>query len=328
MYVSRHFPWGLGAGQAWFCRSALVGFVLLGCVASVAADEPSLELEISQSSVRVGDHVEVLASARGGEGWLWGELTVALEPAGPWELVDGPVAVPETRPPVWKLTLAPMELGDRVVPSIAVSVRSPDGEAVDISSDDKPTVSVVSILSGEEGDAASAPMRDPVGVRGFPWEWILPVAVVLLPLLAGVVWWWRGRGRSGTADQPMLAPLAELELVVAELEKRIGREPPAGICDGLAAGLRRYLERRTGEPAEEMTSFELRLLARRRGWPEGAQRLVQRVMELADGVRFGRRPSTDDDLRAAAGGALDTARMVETFLREAEEERVAAEAGR
>ena len=95
----------------------------------------------------------------------------------------------------------------------------------------------------------------------------------------------------------MLPPLAELEALASELEERVGREPADGVCDRLAAGLRHYLERRTGEPAEEMTSFELRLLARDRGWPETTQRLVQRVMGVADGIRFGRRPSTDEELR-------------------------------
>ena len=44
----------------------------------------------------------------------------------------------------------------------------------------------------------------------------------------------------------------ELEALVADLDGRVGRDPADGICDRLAAGLRRFLERRTGEPAEEM----------------------------------------------------------------------------
>lgn len=294
---------------------------------AVVAEEPSLELEASPTSVRVGDRVEVVASARGGDsGLLWGELTAALEPGGPWELVDGPVSVAGTRPPVWKLTLVPMALGDQALPSITVSARSADGEAAEIKSNPPATISVVSILTGEEDDQTPAPLRDPIGVRGFPWEWVLPITGVLLPLLVGVAWLWRGRGRSGTAGRVVMPPLAELEALVSDLEGRVGREPADGVCDRLAAGLRRYLERRTGEPAEEMTSFELRLLARDRGWPEATQRLVQRVMGLADGVRFGRDPSTDDELRGAIGRALDAARSVEVFLEDAERERADAEA--
>jgi hypothetical protein len=98
----------------------------------------------------------------------------------------------------------------------------------------------------------------------------------------------------------------------------VGREPADGVCDRLAAGLRHYLERRTGEPAEEMTSFELRLLARDRGWPESARSQVQRVMGFADGTRFGRRPSTDDELHGAISRTLEAARSVEAHLEAAE----------
>ncbi len=293
----------------------------------VAADEPTLELEVSPTSVRVGDRVEVTASARGGDtGLLWGELTVALEPGGPWELIDGPVPVPGARPPVWKLTLAPMALADQALPSITVSARSADGETRVVESDGPETISVVSILSGEEDDQAPAPLRDPIGVRGLPWEWILPVVGVLLPLLVGIAWLWRGRGRSVMAGRVVVPPLVELEALASDLEGRVGREPAEGVCDRLAAGLRHYLERRTGEPAEEMTSFELRLLARDRGWPEATQRLVQRVMGVADGIRFGRRPSTDDELRTAIGHAIEAARSVEVHLEEAERERSAVDA--
>jgi len=311
--------------QALIFCSIFLG-ILLTLVGSVAADDPSLELSVSPSSVRVGDRVEVLASARGGDGWLWGDLTVALDPGGDWELIDGPIAVPETRPPVWKLTLAPMALGEQELPSITVSARSPDGEAVKIENGNPRTVSVASILSNEEEDPAPAPLRDPIGVRGFPWEWVVPIAGVLLPLLAGVGWWWRGRGKPEIAGRMVLPPLAELEALAIKLEERVGREPADGVCDRLAAGLRHYLRRRTGEPAEEMTSFELRLLARIRGWPETTQRLVQRVMDVADGIRFGRRDSTEDELRGAIDQALDAARSVETFLDDADREQTAAEA--
>lgn len=305
---------------------SLLALIMMGAAASAAADEPALELEVGRASVRVGDRVEIMASARGGEsGWLWGELTVALEPGGAWELIDGPNAVPGVRPPAWRLTLAPMELGEQALPSIAVSARSSDGETTQIGSEDPLAVSVVSILGGEEEDQAPAPLRDPIGVRGFPWEWVLPISGALLPLLAGVAWLWRGRGRSVVAGRAMLPPLAELEALASELEGRVGREPADGVCDRLAGGLRHYLERRTGEPAEEMTSFELRLLARDRGWPETTQRLVQRVMGVADGIRFGRRPSTEDELRGAIGQALDAARSVEVFLDNADQERAAAE---
>jgi hypothetical protein len=307
---------------------AAVAAVGLATGAAAAAEEPSLDLEVVESQVRVGDRVEVTASARGGEGLLWGELTVALEPDGPWALVAPPTAIAGVRPPAWKLALAPMALGEQALPEITVSVRSSDGETDRISCAEPPAVTVVSVLSPDEGDKTPAPIRDPIGVRGLPWEWILPACCVLLPLLGGIAWWLRGRGRTENAARRLLPPMEELEALVADLDGRVGRDPADGICDRLAAGLRRFLERRTGEPAEEMTSFELRLLARRRGWPETTQRLIQQVMGVADGVRFSRRPSTEDELRRAIGLALEAATTIETFMNPAEDKAAATGGGR
>ncbi|MEE4273155.1 MAG: hypothetical protein V2I67_15890 [Thermoanaerobaculales bacterium] len=311
-----------------FIRRLLL-FVLVAAAVNAAGSEtePVLELEVSPTSVRVGDPVEVMASARGGDELLWGELAVALEPGGAWELIGGPTAVPGVRPPAWTLELAPMETGEQELPTITVAARNVDGEVAEVGSANPPAVEVVSVLSGEEGDTAPAPVRDPIGVRGLPWEWILPLCAVLLPLMAAAAWWWRGRGRSDAGAVPALPPLAELEALAAELAARIGREPAEGVCDRLAAGLRRYLERRTGEPAEEMTSFELRLLARRRGWPEATQRLVQQVMMVADGVRFGRRPVADGELERAVDMALEAGRGVESFFAPPESSDDAVEAG-
>ncbi len=305
----------------------VIVIAVAGAAAVVAAEEPSLELEVSPTSVRVGDRVEVLALARGGDALMWGELTVAIQPGGSWELVDGPTAVPGTRPPAWKVFLVPMKMGEQTLPAVAVSTRSKDGEVREIGAGNPPSISVVSVLSGEEEDTAPAPLRDPIGVRGLPWEWILPVVGVLLPLLAMAAWAWRGKGRSIAGARPALPPLAEFEAQVADLEARVGREPADGICDRLAGGLRHYLERRTGEPAEEMTSFELRLLARRRGWPETTQRLVQQVMAVADGVRFGRRLTVDEELTRAISMGLDSARSVEAFLAPEEHDDERVEAG-
>jgi hypothetical protein len=221
-----------------------------------------------------------------------------------------------------------MAMGEQETPAISMSARSPGGEVVEVSAARPVVITVVSVLADSEDDPAPAALRDPIGVRGFPWEWVLPAAGILLPLMIGALWWRRSRGGTSASLRALLPPLAELEALAAELDTRIGREPADGICDRVAAGMRHYLERRTGEPAEEMTSFELRLLARRRGWPESTQRLVQEVMQVADGVRFGRRPSTEIELRAAISNAVEAAQLVEAFLNPPAEEQASAQGGR
>jgi hypothetical protein len=126
---------------------------------------------------------------------------------------------------------------------------------------------------------------------------------------------------------PALPPLEELEKAMAELRSRVGRDPVAGLCDGLAGSLRRFLERRTGEAALEMTTVELRQLARRREWQQQTQTNIHRVMSLADSVRFGRRPVAERDLSEAAENCVEAGRELERELRLREEEAAAAAGG-
>jgi hypothetical protein len=161
-----------------------------------------------------------------------------------------------------------------------------------------------------------APIRDPVGVHGFPWEWVFPAVVAALPLIALIAWWlYRRRTAAAAADPSSLVPpLAQLEELLRQLEAAVGREPSEGVCDRLAWGFRRYLERRSGEPALEMTSYELRGLARRSRWPDGTQRSLHEVMQVVDGVRFGRRRVPEAQLRGAIGAAEIAGRGLEEHL--------------
>jgi hypothetical protein len=294
-------------------------FVL--CAATLFAAEPAaLDVAVPDASFRVGDRVPVRVSARGGEDLMWGELRVGIESGGPWAVVESPREVTGARPPVWELVLAPMATGELALPAIAAGIRSGDGEAGEVGPADLPTVDVLSVLP-EDQEAQPAPMRDPLGVSGFPWEWLLPLAVPVLGAAAALAWWGRRRRRGGMAAVAAeLTPFDELSALLDRLDGRVGREPAESICDRLAGGLRCYLERASGEPAEEMTSFELRLLARAREWPEPVQRGIQAVMNIADRVRFGRFPADDLELRRAIGSGREVARCLEEHLRIDEEE--------
>ncbi len=278
-----------------------------------AAPAPTLEVDVPHAAFSVGDRVPLRVEARGGGDGLWGDLSVHVQPGGPWEVVDGPTAVPEASPPAWRVTLVPMQVGELALPEMAATLRPASGEPEQVAPSPAPQVTVASVLPpGEEVEPA--PLLDPVGVHGLPWEWVVPALPLLLPLLAAA-WWWRRRRRLGAEEgRPTRSPLAELDALVAELGRRVGRDPAEALCDRLAAGTRRYLERRTGHPALEMTSFELRLLGRREAWPEQVRRSLQRVTELADGVRFGRAATTDAELRAALAAAVELGRELESCL--------------
>jgi hypothetical protein len=299
----------------------LAAFVVVAVLAATLATaaEPSLDVMVPDTAVSVGDRVPVKVVARGGEDWLWGELQLRVTTDGPWEVVDGPRTIVGSRPPAWELTLVPMAVGEEPVPELAVTVRPPEGEARVVAVAEPPAVNVASVLP-PEAEADPSPMRAPLGVRGFPWEWLVPIFMALVPALAVQHWWMRRRrGVHDEEGDSRLPPIEQLEVLARGLAKDIGRVPAEELCDRLAGGFRRFLERRTGEPAQEMTSFELRGLARRGGWPDAVQRGVQRVMEAVDGVRYGRRRIGGTELRHAIDAAVDCGRGLESFLRAEEQ---------
>ncbi|MFV2072202.1 MAG: hypothetical protein ACC742_06055 [Thermoanaerobaculales bacterium] len=308
-------------------KALIVVAVVAVATASVAADQQAaLEVAAPTTAVSVGDRITVRITARGGEGRMWGVPRVATTPDGPWEVVVPPHEVAGVRPPAWDVVLAPMEVGELDLPVIAATLRPRDGDPSEVVADGAPVVTVASVLPAD-GEVAPAPLRPPIGVQGFPWEWVLPLAVPILGLAAAFGWWGTRRRRAnGVSSGPMLPPFEELESLAGILEDRIGRDPVEGICDRLSGGLRCYLERRCGEPAQEMTSSELRMLARALGWPEGVQRNMQGVTGLVDGVRFGRRPVTEEDLRRSIRTAVDTGRGLEEFLIAEERAETASEA--
>ena len=308
-------------------RAKVILAVVLAAVSvALAGEPPALEVTVPEAAVSVGDRVHVRVMARGGEDLMWGELVVGETSEPSWAVVNGPHELAGARPPVWELELAPMEVGEIALPAFTAVVRNPGGEAREVSASDGPLVSVASVLPSGE-DVQPAPLRDPLGVSGFPWEWVLPAAAPALVLAAALTWWGRRRKRVlEGASAPPPAPFDELESMLVKLEKRVGREPAEGVCDRLAVGLRHYLERRCGEPAEEMTSFELRLLTRKLGWPDSIQRGVQSVMGTADRVRFGRFPTDEQELRRAIAAARDTGVAVEEHLRPDQEESAIEEA--
>jgi len=299
--------------------------VLAAACAALAAEPPRLEVFVPDVTVRVGDRVAGRVAARGGEDLMWGGLQVDEQDGTSWVVLQGPSEVAGSQPPTWEFVLAPMEVGEIALPTFRVTVRDRDGRTREITTIGNRTITVASVLpAGDEVEPT--PLRDPVGVSGFPWEWALPAALPLLALAAALTWWGTRRRRAAAASAPPPAPIDELETVLATLETRVGREPAEGVCDRLAVALRHYLERRCGEPAEEMTSFELRLLARKLGWPQAVQRGVQDVMGTADRVRFGRYPAEDTQLRHAIIEARHTAAALEEHLRPTPEEDAVAEA--
>ena len=278
------------------------------------AGDASLEIKVPNHAVTVGDRVPIRVQARGGEESLWGDLAISTADGDAWALVEGPREIPGARPPAWEVVLVPLDVGDLELPTIEASLRNSEGQAINVAPAVKSTVTVASVLAPED-EGQPAPLRDPIGVEGFPWEWVLPLFVGLLPVVLLAAWWWRSRSVvTEEAGASRLAPFDEFKRLLEEIRRAIGHQPAAFVCDRLASGFRHYLERRTGEPAAEMTSNELRILARRSGWSQEVQAGLQRLTGVADGVRFGRRQVADSELEAAVQSAHEIGTVLESFL--------------
>ena len=295
-------------------RARATAATLAVCLAAVvvcAGEPPRLEAKVPAAAVSVGDRVSVQVTAVGGLDAMWGELSV--DPSQQWAVVVGPRAVAAAEPPAWTVVLAPLATGKLELPAMSASVRSADGTSQAATLAERPELTVASVLPPGE-DPKPAALRAPIGVHGLPWEWILPGLLAALPVIGVVAWALHRRRPVVPARAQLLAPMAELEAELAGVAEALGSEPATVTCDRMATALRRYLERRSGEPALEMTSFELRLTARRLSWPEPVQRTIQRVMAIVDGIRFGRRQASGEDLRRALTDALELGRALEAHL--------------
>jgi hypothetical protein len=296
----------------------LVLALILVAATSSGASGPELDVMITETELQVGDRLVIRVVARGGDGLLWGEPRITAD-RGAWAVVDGPRALAGSQPPAWQLTIAPLLVGEQALPEVRATVRSADGTTREAAVSGAPLVRIASVLPAGDQEIEPAPLRDPIGAVGTHWEWLMPVLAGIFVLLVMLLWW-RHRRSGSAVTEPAVAPLIELKTLIEALRKRIGREPAAGICDRLAGGLRCFLERRTGEPAQEMTSHELHQAARRLSWPAVVQRSLQQVLATADGVRFARRDSTDAELGAAVEAALVVGHEIEAHLAPAETE--------
>ena len=166
-------------------RLAVLLVVLTAAAAALAEEMPTFEIAFPDASISVGDRLPVRVTARGGQDLLWGDLDVGVEPDGDWALIDGPRGLAGSRPPAWELVLAPMEVGELEMPPMAAVVRGADGQPFEVTAAGLPAVNVVSVLPPDE-EVDPVALRGPIGVSGFPWDWVVPRAVPVLGLAAAI----------------------------------------------------------------------------------------------------------------------------------------------
>ncbi len=202
-------------------------------------------------------------------------------------------------------------------PARRVDVRPPDLE-----------LQVASRLPKGEKPEQIAPKADKgVRIPAIPAKvWAALAAGVAL--LAGLVWWWISRRRRrATTGEPAEPPVPAGE----ELTRELGRlallvENLGGDLRGfyseLTHAVKRYLERTTGDPVLEWTTFETVRRFRERGLELPADVALPDLLASADRVKFGKGASSREEARQA----LDRARRLHDHVEAREAERRSAEA--
>ncbi|MEO8055299.1 MAG: hypothetical protein ABI768_09100 [Acidobacteriota bacterium] len=121
--------------------------------------------------------------------------------------------------------------------------------------------------------------------------------------VAGLAWWWvLRRRRQGDLAEPAAPPVPPGE----ELRRELDRLAPAvdtlggdarGFYSELTHAVKRYLERTTGDPVLEWTTFETVRRFRERGFDLPADVSLPDLLASADRVKFGKGAATRDDAR-------------------------------
>jgi len=147
-------------------------------------------------------------------------------------------------------------------------------------------------------------------------------------LVAGLAWWAIARRRRRTAAgepaAPAMPPGEELLAGLARLApiaETLG-DDARGFYSDLTHAVKRYLERTTGDPVLEWTTFETVRQLREKGFDLRADVALPDLLASADRVKFGKVAATRDE----ALEALARARRLHDHVEEREAARRAAEA--
>ncbi len=230
----------------------------------------------------------------------------------------------------WRQTVAlfPFVAGTVRVPGPHYSFEeSSSGRKVDVSPPDL-ELQVASRLPKDQKPEQIAPKADKgIRIPAIPAKvWVALGAA--LALAAGLVWWWIARRRRkavlGESAAPPVPPGEELRRELDRLTpsvETLGEDARPFFSD-LTHAVKRYLERTTGDPVLEWTTFETVRRFREKGFELPAEIALPDLLTSADRVKFGKVAATRDDAR----DGLVRARRLHDHVEARETARLAAEA--
>ena len=186
-------------------------------------------------------------------------------------------------------------------------------------------LTVASRLPPDQKPEEIAPKADkPVRIPSWPLKyWVALAAGVAL--VASLVAWLVSRRRRKVAGLepgvPAIPPGEEFRLALARLAESVEGlgDDARGFYSDLTHVVKRFLERATGEPVLEWTTFETVRRLREKGFEFPREAAFPDLLASADRVKFGKGPATREDARQALGRARLVLDDVEARQRAQEE---------
>jgi len=303
------------------------GFGAFSSKGEEAPPSPSFSATADRTSVSLGDRVVVTFAARipaGATLALDALVTPAPEdgarpPGGAVLEFESPAAPTLTKSKTgdffeWSQTVAlfPFAAGTVRVPGPHYTFEeSSSGRKLDVRPPDL-ELEVASRLPKDQKPEEIAPKTDkPVRIPAWPAKyWVALAAGVAL--VASLVAWLVSRRRRKAAgaepDAPAIPPGEELRLALARLAaaaEGLG-DDARDFYSELTHAVKRFLERATGEPVLEWTTFETVRRLREKGFDFPREAAFPDLLASADRVKFGKGDATRED----AQQALARARLV------------------
>lgn len=283
---------------------------------AVTAAEPRLATEIEPRRLTVGDRAELVVSLD-----LPAEVPADAVTWPSWNDRFGPAEVLAIGPVEsaieggerrlrQRIVLTLFETGSFTLPSVAVTLATGAGPRTMTAQ--ALGVEVVSVLPAGEMPPEPKPPAPP---RPLPLDarfWWL-VAALLAACLGALGWLIAASARRRPqAEEPVLAPLAELERALADLD---GESDTVTVHAGVSLALRRYLGRALAFTAPESTTTEVDRALRRRRLETGLVRRTVELLTACDMVKFARREATGEETRRRLEEAARLGEDVERWLR-------------
>ena len=327
--------------------------LLLGVSSTLTAQAPpAISSKVDgPTSVAIGDRVVVTYAAHIPAGvslTLDALVTPAPEegkrpPGGAVLEFENPSAPTLTKPKTgdgsgdffeWSQSVAlfPFAAGTVRVPGPHYTFEeSSSGRKLDVRPQDLELTVASRLPPGEKPDQLAPKADKPVRIPAWPTKyWIALGAGVAL--VAALVAWLVSRRRRKTANAqagvPALPPGEELRLALARLAataEDLGDDARDFYSD-LTHVVKRFLERATGEPVLEWTTFETVRRLREKGIEFPRETAFPDLLASADRVKFGKGPATRADARQALVRARHVLHDVES-RQKTEEAALAAAAG-